>query len=276
MKIVFISMALFAAVASHSQKTYTVYFDFDRYDLTVKTRLQLDSLLTAEANNSSQTIFVLDGYCDFMGSASYNERLSLNRVLAVKKYFLENGIAAGNIQSAIGHGEKDPLNENKTDEERRLDRIVTISVINGGTPNTKTGKTITEKIADTTVTVGTNIILRNINFVGGMHRFLPESEPMLQELLEAMQTYPGLIIRIEGHICCQPGPADGPDLETGLNNLSEARARAVMDFLVDNGINAGRVSYKGFGHSAPLYSYPERTEEEQKLNRRVEIKIISK
>jgi outer membrane protein OmpA-like peptidoglycan-associated protein len=133
-----------------------------------------------------------------------------------------------------------------------------------------------EKLADSATKAGTNIILHNINFVGGMHQFLPESGPILIELLEAMQANPKLIIRVEGHICCQPDKGDGLDAETGINNLSEARAKAVMDYLLANGIESKRISYKGFGHSAPIYPFPEQSEEERIQNRRVEIKIISK
>ena len=107
-----------------------------------------------------------------------------------------------------------------------------------------------------------------------MHQFLPEATPMLEELSEAMQTYPDLIIRIEGHICCQQYNGDGLDGETGINNLSEARAKAVVDYLVTNNIAANRISYKGFGHSTLLHPWPEKTEEERIQNRRVEIKII--
>jgi outer membrane protein OmpA-like peptidoglycan-associated protein len=99
---------------------------------------------------------------------------------------------------------------------------------------------------------------------------------MLQELLEAMQTYATLKIRVEGHICCQQDKADGIDQETGIQNLSEARAKAVMDYLLANGIDSKRVNYKGFGHSAPIYPFPEKSEEEKTQNRRVEIKIVSK
>jgi len=45
---------------------------------------------------------------------------------------------------------------------------------------------------------------------------------------------------------------------------------------LSNGIEASRISYKGWGHSNPIYPYPERSEEEKTLNRRVELVIISK
>src|SRR5258705_10149698 len=133
------------------------------------------------------------------------------------------------IITALGYGETAPLNENKTEEERQLNRRVDITTINSSNvqPGEKEEKiSLKQKIADSTTTSGTNIILRNINFYGGMHQFLPESEPMLNQLLDAMQSNPKLVIRVEGHICCQQDKADGMDIETGMDNLSEARAKA--------------------------------------------------
>jgi outer membrane protein OmpA-like peptidoglycan-associated protein len=85
-----------------------------------------------------------------------------------------------------------------------------------------------------------------------------------------------MVIRVEGHICCgSADEADGVDMGTELKNLSVARAMAVKEFLVNNGIEANRISHAGFGHSRPLYPYPEKTSEEELANRRVEVVIIS-
>ena len=85
------------------------------------------------------------------------------------------------IKVVKAHGENIPLNKNLSPEERSLNRRVEIKIINA---SDNKGKSLTEKLADPTLTTGTNIVLRNINFVGGMHQFLPESKPMLDELLE--------------------------------------------------------------------------------------------
>lgn len=264
---------------SQAKESFSVYFDFDRHRLTSKALMQLDSFCRKNKRSIGQLAFEIKGYCDNRGTDHYNYSLSDKRVATVKKYLLRKGMNIELIISALGYGETVPINENKTEEERRLNRRVDIIVSNssGMQPEEKEETiSLKKKIADSTTTVGTNIILRNINFFGGMHQFIPESGPMLNELLEAMQLYPKLVIRVEGHICCQPGNGDGMDSETGINNLSEARAIAVMDYLLSNGIEAKRVSWKGFGHSAPVYPFPERSEEERTQNRRVEIKIVSK
>ncbi len=255
---------------TQSPPSIHLHFAFDKWELTTSSRATLDSL--TDSLDVADRI-ELHGHCDAIGENAYNDKLSAKRVQAVNKYLLSIGWNQQDIKVVEAHGENIPLNKNLSPEERSLNRRVEIKIIYA-TGNKD--KSLTEKLADSTITIGTNIILRNINFFGGMHQFLPESTPMLEELLDAMQTYPKLVIRIEGHICCEQYDGDGLDAETGINNLSEARAKAVRDYLIKNNIDSKRVSYKGFGHSSPIYSWPEKTEDEKMKNRRVEIKIISK
>lgn len=274
-------LLLLFTVCGYAQKSNSVYvhFAFNKSMLDASARARLDSL--TDSLDVSDRI-ELHGHCDAIGSNDYNDVLSQKRVSAVKNYLLNIGWETGDILIAEGHGKRMPFTGNESPEQRSLNRRVEIKIIYGNgsasntSPTASKPPTLTEKIADSTVKAGTNLVLRNINFAGGLHRFLPESYPMLEELLDAMRTYPALVIRVEGHICCNPTPADGLDNETGIFNLSEARAKAVKDYLVKNGIEPSRISYKGFGHSAPLYPYPEKSLEEEKLNRRVEIRIISK
>jgi outer membrane protein OmpA-like peptidoglycan-associated protein len=93
-------------------------------------------------------------------------------------------------------------------------------------------------------------------------------------LLTTLESYPNLEIEIQGHICCTNDGKDGYDNSTGTPNLSVNRAKAVFDYLVERGIDAQRLTYKGFGSSNKLVR--EFTEEDRITNRRVEIKILNK
>ena len=288
MKAITTAIGLFCVFHMQAQTSFTVLFDFDQYSLSQYTRSRLDSFLLARKENINALQIHLHGHCDIKGSDKYNLRLSNQRVAAVKNYLLSKGLPSATITGEEGHGKRELINENKNEEERWLNRRVTVSfvtVINSGVatslpelnkPDTIPPVTLKEKLTDTSLVAGSNIVLQNINFVGGMRVLLPESSPALEELLDAMKSNPRLVIRVEGHVCCLPDAGDGPDLETGINNLSHARARAVRDYLIADGIAPDRVSYKGFGHTAPLYPYPEKNEAEQIANRRVEIKIIHK
>jgi outer membrane protein OmpA-like peptidoglycan-associated protein len=91
-----------------------------------------------------------------------------------------------------------------------------------------------------------------------------------------LKDHPTYKIELDGHVCCQPewDLTDALDFDSGDNHLSLNRAKAVYDYLVRNGIDASRLSYKGFG--GRFHLVPENTEEDALKNRRVEIRIIGK
>ena len=264
---------------AQTRESFSVYFDSDKYILTQNAAAKLDSFWRTNPQANLSAEFELSGFCDNRGTNLYNLSLSDKRVATVKNWLLKRGVNIESFMNTLGFGEDSSVNENKTGQERQLNRRVDIIIIKSGEASTPVNEkiiTLKQKIGDSLTTAGTNIILHNINFAGGQHHLLPESQPMLDELLDAMRTYPKLVIRVEGHICCQPDEQDGLDIETGIPNLSEARAKAIRDYLLSNGVELKRVSYKGFGHSLPIYSYPEQSEDERIQNRRVEVKIISK
>jgi outer membrane protein OmpA-like peptidoglycan-associated protein len=139
---------------------------------------------------------------------------------------------------------------------------------------TKAKKVLTvEKTED--LNAGDEVIVEGLNFYPGSHRTLPEAKPILKKLLETMQTNPTLMVEIQGHVCCATKPnEDGLDDETGDFRLSWNRAQFVRDYLVQNGIDAARISYRGYAMTHPLV-YPEVTIQDQIKNRRVEILITA-
>jgi outer membrane protein OmpA-like peptidoglycan-associated protein len=281
MKILYVSIILLCSFNGHAQPTCNVYFEFNRYRLTDRGRLSIDSFFLVEKHNIPKSFFNLYGHCDSIGANDFNDKLSAKRVAAVRQYLVSKGIRPGGIAEEAGYGKKDPLYDNASEDGRQLNRRVEIvmwQVVETKAPGVKELEqllSLTEKIADTATKAGTTIALNNINFYGGGPLPLPESFNILDELLEIMRVNYNLVIEIRGHICCVSYPGDIEYRNTG-NGLSEERARTVFAYLTGNGIETSRVSYKGYGHSLPIYPYPEKTEEERTANRRVEIKIISK
>jgi outer membrane protein OmpA-like peptidoglycan-associated protein/tetratricopeptide (TPR) repeat protein len=109
------------------------------------------------------------------------------------------------------------------------------------------------------------IILKNVFFETGSAELLPSSITELTRLKELLEENPGLRIRINGH-------TDNVGSEEDNQLLSENRAKSVYTFLLDNGIEAERLRYKGFGESQPI-SDNERPEGRQ-ANRRTEFEVI--
>lgn len=112
-----------------------------------------------------------------------------------------------------------------------------------------------------------------IHFQATRHFITPESETILQELLQTLKTYPDLAINIEGHVCCMQGDGDALDTDTYELKLSENRARYIYQYLIDNGIESKRLGYIGHGKRRPIIPY-EKTEEDAQKNRRVEIRVV--
>jgi outer membrane protein OmpA-like peptidoglycan-associated protein len=63
-------------------------------------------------------------------------------------------------------------------------------------------------------------------------------------------------------------------MEGDPTGLSTKRAKAVMMFLNQSGIEKSRLSFQGLGTSKPINPLPEKDEAERAENRRVEIMIV--
>ena len=108
------------------------------------------------------------------------------------------------------------------------------------------------------------IVLQNIFFETGSAELLPTSDPELNKLLWTLRKNTEMKIEIRGHT-----DNEGDDKSNQV--LSEARAKAVYQYLLGRGIDAGRLSYKGFGETQPIAD--NKTEKGRKQNRRTEFTI---
>jgi OOP family OmpA-OmpF porin len=105
------------------------------------------------------------------------------------------------------------------------------------------------------------IVTHGILFDVGKSVVKPQSMGTLNEIAKLLKQTPGLRLEVGGHT-----DADG-DAATN-QKLSEARAEAVKKALADLGIDAGRLTVKGYGASKPIDSNA--TSEGKANNRRVE------
>ncbi|MET1054463.1 MAG: OmpA family protein [Pedobacter sp.] len=113
---------------------------------------------------------------------------------------------------------------------------------------------------------GGNVILKNIFFDTNKYELLTASVTELTSLMELLQTNKTISIEIQGHTDNIGNPADN-------QKLSVQRAKAVYDYLIDNKIDAGRLSFKGFGATVPVAK--NETAEGRQKNRRTSF-LISK
>ncbi len=112
---------------------------------------------------------------------------------------------------------------------------------------------------------GEKIKINNIFFEFGKSDLLPESFPELNRLAEFLQKNPEIKIQINGH-------TDNIGSDKDNKILSQKRASAVQDYLINKGIASARIKSIGYGESKPIKSND--TEEGRALNRRVEFIIL--
>ncbi|MDH5250300.1 MAG: OmpA family protein, partial [Cyclobacteriaceae bacterium] len=111
----------------------------------------------------------------------------------------------------------------------------------------------------------TSIVLNNLFFDFDKAVLRPESYPELNRIVTLMEERNAMQIEISGHT-----DAQGPDWYN--MRLSERRANAVVQYLLDKGIGKERMAVLFFGESQPIDT--NETEEGRRRNRRVEFKIL--
>lgn len=114
------------------------------------------------------------------------------------------------------------------------------------------------------IKIGSTIALRNIFFDTGKSTLRPESNSELDRLVKLLKDVPNLKIEISGH-------TDNTGSATLNNELSKARAEAVVTYLKTKGIAANRLTSEGYGSSKPVASNDNAAGRQE--NRRTEFKI---
>jgi len=117
-----------------------------------------------------------------------------------------------------------------------------------------------------TLPPGETLILENVYFDHNKYSIQATSFPVLEQLVALLLERPSLALEIQGHTDDTGTPAFNME-------LSEQRAKAVVAFLVNAGIDASRLAAKGFGTTQAIAD--NEGEAGRQLNRRVEIKVLA-
>ena len=112
---------------------------------------------------------------------------------------------------------------------------------------------------------GAKFELRNVFFETGKFDLKTISYPELNYIVDILKNNPNLNILVGGH-------TDNVGNVTNNLTLSESRAKSVMNYLIEKGIAAERLSAKGYGSSKPIQTND--TEDGRAKNRRTEIEIL--
>lgn len=290
LKILFLLLIL--PLFSHAQLQFSVFFETNKHELKKTEAARLQQWIES---NKDVKIVAINGYTDEDGTLSHNDSLSQRRVNTVFT------VISGKVKiredfKTRSFGELHKHSKNKSENRKATifyieakdipreneilgitpevapepqKRIVTypesITVDNPDGTKSKYKLDVEFMRQMTNAAKGDKIAIANLNFVINTFAIVPESRSKLYELLLVLQRNPLMKIDIQGHLCCSP--KDHTDLST-------KRAKAVYQFLIMNDIPKERLSYKGFGTTAPLFAIPEKNEGERAANRRVEIEIL--
>jgi outer membrane protein OmpA-like peptidoglycan-associated protein len=280
------SLSFFAQTQSYS---LSLYYEINE-SRSESHFARLDSFLRGVGSKPKQ--IKLYAYADFLANASYNDRLSQKRMDVVKNYIQSREGKNAFFLETKAYGEqksKDTQSLEGEPSQRRVDVLISVQEerkkISKNPLETQTKK---EKPAKKTQVVkentqlqktiselkeGESLTIEGLSFIPGRHILMKSSIPVLEDLLQTLKEKEELRIEIQGHICCLTSDEDdGLDLDTGEPKLSENRALAVYNYLIKNGVEADRLTYKGYGHRFP--KVVERTLEDEQTNRRVEIKVL--
>ncbi|WP_269004241.1 OmpA family protein [Aquirufa ecclesiirivi] len=112
---------------------------------------------------------------------------------------------------------------------------------------------------------GSSMTINNLFFETGKATLTAESDPELKRIVQVMQENATLQIEISGH-------TDNTGSDELNNKLSQDRADAVKNYLINQGVKSDRIRTKGYGKTKPKADNS--TEEGRQLNRRVEFAIL--
>ncbi|MFD2892930.1 OmpA family protein [Flavobacterium chuncheonense] len=257
-------LLLFISIFGFAQEKESFYFDFNEYKFNSEQQEILQSWMNS---NKDIEVVKVEGFCDRVGTAAYNDTLSYKRIKTVFEA-LESSVNISDVIEFKGFGNS--FVQNKQQElNRRVD--VYYNQLRKDVEKVVNKEEIKVVNLDSIVMnskIGETIRLENLYFYNRSGIVVPKSKPVLIDLFEVLKRNPKIKIEIQGHICCQTGKDE--------EDIAKVRAVAVYNFLVKNGIARDRLRYKSFGSSKPVYQIPEKNDEERNANRRVEILILEK
>lgn len=273
-----------------AQEQFALYFDSNKFEVSKSENKKLQDWIVA---NNDVKVVAINGYTDEVGSVGANDTLAQKRVDFIVKQisgkikiredfksrsygenFLQSQDKSKNRKAVIFYIlSKDLAREDAIlgiKKEETLPKpaisypeLLSFQNPDGSTVDYKLDTNFMKKVGE--AKAGEKLKIDNLNFIINTFIVVNESKGKLYELLLVLQKNPSLKIEIQGHLCCQP---------IDRLNLSTQRAQAIYRFLVGNGIEKSRLSYKGFGSTNPIFPLPEKDETERAANRRVEVLII--
>ncbi len=129
-------------------------------------------------------------------------------------------------------------------------------------PATVAGMSVDSKGCPSIFQASQPLVLLGVNFETGKAVLLPSSKGVLDQVAQSLVDNPDVNVEVAGH-------TDHIGTAAANVRLSQARANAVRDYLITKGVDAGRLTAKGYGEENPVADNA--TVAGRAANRRVEL-----
>lgn len=211
------------------------------------------------------------GYADTTGTNVYNQRLSLRRAQAVARFSV-GFLTPPPLLKISARGEAEPIAGGDSLNRRVIvfcssyTRTISTDDVFHATKMKKGVGLPPAPQPDTIITP------TNINFIEDSPNLTEASRMIIPEYVRMLQRYKADSLEIDGY-CHSMTPITSTSDPLFL--LSVKRAKFIFDYLVDEGFDRTKLSYKGMGNATPKNEHPV-TVEEARANMRVEIRVFHK
>ncbi|MDC3388876.1 OmpA family protein [Flavobacteriaceae bacterium] len=276
MKLIYLLLIISITGFSQTKKpdSLQLYFDSAKYSITEQHKEQLNAFFK-DIKLEEVLQIKIKGYTDFVGDFVFNNKLSKKRAQATFIYITSNYQFTAIAQQGLGEVDNQ-LDENNFEQgnskHRKVDLILSYEKPKDIFVSLTRKQRYLKKLPK--LTVGEKIRVENTRFHISTPNITKNSKEDIEGIVKMLKAYPKIKLLIEGHVCCGSKEEYETKLATEENlNLSTQRAKNIYELLIKKGIKANRLSYIGFGFTRPL-EFPENSEEKQKQNRRIELKII--
>lgn len=242
-----------------------ILFAEQRFD--VEQRYEGDvERLAASAKACAPRPVQITGFADARRDSLFNPSLPSQRAQALRDHLVAHGVSAGLVITMSG-GQRAIDDGSATEQERALLRRVELRVLEETAVSRdatldpeERAKTCERELAD----IMTGAV---IYFPTASSRVRDDSLTLIQKLAHAVKNCGSVVVTVEGH-------TDKVGTEGDNQMLSEQRANAVRQTLVDAGADPTRLMAQGFSSTRP--SAAGDTAEALALNRRIEFKVSGK
>jgi outer membrane protein OmpA-like peptidoglycan-associated protein len=259
--------------------------------------------------NYPETRFLIEGHTDNDGTPENNMRLSKLRAKTVARYLTEFKAIPEVNMKVEWYGETKPVGDNSSEEGKQRNRRVEVKVLDAKlenmskastapsaapaakkvepktttptpapkvetpAPKKESIKTPTETIESTNSDVPKkapqdelNENANSITFKAGTDTMNRSGRRAITNVVNVLKDNPTLKIKIESH-------TDNGKYASSNMELAEKMAKVVKDMLVQQGVDASRISTEAFGDTKPKDTND--SDIGRKNNRRIEFKVVN-